>query len=95
VLGYEKGSKAESESAGVAGTDVQPSGVVAGSALADAVAAYVLVKVSRVMSDGMQLVDTQALLPVRIAVSVGAAPAFARFALNPVQRAWRKLRRTA
>jgi hypothetical protein len=33
----------------------------------------------------------QALLPLRIAISIGAAPAFARFALNPIQRLWRRV----
>ncbi|WVR04341.1 hypothetical protein IAU60_001342 [Kwoniella sp. DSM 27419] len=49
----------------------------AASKVADAIAAYVLVK---------------ALLPVRIAVSIGAAPALARYTLVPLQRVIQRFR---
>ncbi|KAK1926619.1 hypothetical protein DB88DRAFT_174519 [Papiliotrema laurentii] len=53
-------------------------GVVLGEAVADAIASYVVVK---------------ALLPLRLAASIGLAPAFARFALNPLQKLYGSFRR--
>ncbi|WWC87314.1 uncharacterized protein L201_002203 [Kwoniella dendrophila CBS 6074] len=50
----------------------------AATKVADAIAAYVVVK---------------ALLPLRIAVSIGAAPAFARYTLIPIQNIFKRFRR--
>ncbi|TXT13370.1 hypothetical protein VHUM_00737 [Vanrija humicola] len=58
--------------------DGTSAGAGASAAVADAVAAYVVVK---------------ALLPLRIAVSVAAAPAFARLALRPWRALTARLRR--
>ncbi|KAL7423315.1 hypothetical protein Q5752_002616 [Cryptotrichosporon argae] len=63
LLGYEKGSALNDEKASKAG------------AVADAIAAYVVVK---------------ALLPARIGLSIAAAPAFARWTLLPLQRLIRR-----
>ncbi|WOO77545.1 uncharacterized protein LOC62_01G001119 [Vanrija pseudolonga] len=61
------------------GSAAAGTGAGAAGALADAVAAYVVVK---------------ALLPLRIAVSVAAAPAFARLALRPWRALTARLRRS-
>ncbi|BEI80720.1 hypothetical protein CcaverHIS002_0112490 [Cutaneotrichosporon cavernicola] len=65
LFGFEKGSE-------VAGLGREAAGTVA-----DAVAAYVVVK---------------ALMPLRVAVSVGAAPGFARIVFRPMQRLVARLR---
>ncbi|GMK57762.1 hypothetical protein CspeluHIS016_0405960 [Cutaneotrichosporon spelunceum] len=65
LFGFEKGSEVSGMGREAAGT------------VADAVAAYVVVK---------------ALMPVRVAVSVGAAPGFARLVFRPMQRLAARLR---
>ncbi|ORY21465.1 hypothetical protein BCR39DRAFT_474459 [Naematelia encephala] len=80
ILGYEKTSK---DDQGMLGTEqvkdeVGSKGTKAVGSVADAIAAYVVIK---------------ALLPVRIGASLWLAPGFARFALNPLQHLVRRLRR--
>jgi hypothetical protein len=71
-------------------------GSSAGEGVANAIAAYVVVKVSREhgLVEGWYQVLTcaKALLPVRIGVSIAAAPAFARYALEPIRRLGLRLR---
>ncbi|WVW78892.1 hypothetical protein I302_100855 [Kwoniella bestiolae CBS 10118] len=79
VFGYDKVDKSEKSEE----TQIEPVvelGVDGGAAtkVADAIAAYVVVK---------------ALLPVRIAASLGLAPAFARYTLVPLQHVIRRFRR--
>ncbi|ORX33534.1 hypothetical protein BD324DRAFT_654120 [Kockovaella imperatae] len=87
ILGYSKTSKETSKEDSKDPTPMpEDLSVVldAGSPMvaekvASAIAAYVAVK---------------ALLPLRIAASIGLAPAFARFALNPIQRLVQRVRGT-
>lgn len=64
----------------------------AGEGVANAISAYVVVKV-RQRSDTslIPFTDVQALLPVRIGVSLGAAPMFARWALEPIRSFGKRL----
>lgn len=72
VLGYEKQNAGEDGAAGpMQDLTARTTGAGAAEKVADAVAAYVLVK---------------ALLPVRIAVSIAGAPACARFVLLPLRK---------
>ena len=104
ILGYTKVSKADngtiqphignnegesiSEEAHVLA--IQTKGSSAAEKVANAISAYVVVKVSHLISVwhsvGREIDGSQALLPVRIGVSLAAAPAFARFALEPFRR---------
>ncbi|WWD00156.1 hypothetical protein V866_007064 [Kwoniella sp. B9012] len=79
IFGYEKGDKDSKE--GEENTDVLvQSGAGSGAAtkVADAIAAYVVVK---------------ALLPLRIAASLGLSPTFARYTLVPLQNIFKRFRR--
>ncbi|WVQ76644.1 hypothetical protein IAR50_006318 [Cryptococcus sp. DSM 104548] len=77
VLGYEKQEHKAEETGQVAVDTVNTGGAKAAEKVADAVAAYVLVK---------------ALLPARIGLSLVAAPAFARYTLVPLQNLLRRRR---
>jgi hypothetical protein len=99
ILGYEKvvkpkkGEVAANAAAGTAGASGgEARAVTAGGAaekVANAIAAYVVVKVSslHVQSDAVTVVNGhQAILPLRIGLSLALAPSFARFALYPIRR---------
>lgn len=68
-------------------TETGTVGSKAGEGVANAVAAYVVVKVSpgHRSASCKKDIDEQALLPVRIGVSLGASPVFARWALEPIR----------
>ncbi|WWC59037.1 uncharacterized protein I303_101583 [Kwoniella dejecticola CBS 10117] len=89
ILGYERASPSDSSSDAMGrpsdGTTFPQegdaralSGTGAATKVADAIAAYVIVK---------------ALLPLRIAVSVGASPVFARYTLVPLQQMLKRFKR--
>lgn len=74
------------------GSEVMTSGGQrAGEGVANAISAYVVVKVSEILlSNHLRMYMTlilfrKALLPIRIGVSLGAAPVFARWALEPIR----------
>ncbi|ODN96557.1 hypothetical protein L198_04272 [Cryptococcus wingfieldii CBS 7118] len=77
VLEYEKQEHKVEGSGETAVDSVKTGGAKAAEKVADAVAAYVLVK---------------ALLPARIGLSLVAAPAFARYTLVPLQNLFRRQR---
>lgn len=98
LFGYEKGSKAaaeddrlssEEEALQVASAARQST---AAAGVASAVAAYVVVKASPGMATAprisllLMLSCTQAILPLRIAASIGFAPGFTRYALEPFRK---------
>lgn len=66
----------------------------AGEGVANAISAYVVVKVGRLQPAPCRHADSRkALLPVRIGVSLGAAPVFARWALEPIRNVGKRLLR--
>ncbi|WVO15660.1 hypothetical protein L204_103320 [Cryptococcus depauperatus] len=77
ILGYEKQETYEHGSSGNTAETlmVKSSSVNAAEKVANAIAAYVLVK---------------ALLPLRIGISIAGAPVFARYTLMPLQRLFRR-----
>jgi hypothetical protein len=97
VLGYEKtvrGGKADlpvvatADEPGLATVAVQGQTGGAAEKVANAIAAYVVVKVSILTERRGRVADGfhQALLPLRIGLSLALAPSFARFALYPIRR---------
>ncbi|WVQ68829.1 uncharacterized protein L199_007038 [Kwoniella botswanensis] len=80
IFGYEKGVKDSKEGEEYTDGVLVQSGAGSGAAtkVADAIAAYVVVK---------------ALLPLRIAASLGLSPTFARYTLVPLQNIFKRFRR--
>ncbi|WWD08097.1 hypothetical protein V865_006208 [Kwoniella europaea PYCC6329] len=78
IFGYEKGQKDKDQDGITKEIKVMDDTSGAASKLADAIAAYVVVK---------------ALLPLRIAASLGLSPTFARYTLVPLQNIFKRFRR--
>ena len=89
ILGYDRASQTDESARGDA-EGMSPSR--AAEKVADAIAAYVVVKVIPFRMRRRWLIG-QALLPLRIGVSIGAAPVFARFALEPMRRIAGRMRK--
>lgn len=91
--GFEKGSKRADANDKSAVMEMEGKTSRAAEGIANAISAYVVVKVSKTRWGGLStaLMVVQAALPFRIAFSIGAAPAFARFALEPIRRIGQRL----
>jgi hypothetical protein len=95
TFGYEKrdesvkASRGEDES--VAGALLKKDKSTGGT-VANAISAYVVVKVRSKETTPSFKADEEALMPVRVAASIALAPAFARFALSPIQRLYMRAR---